>query len=278
MFFPSFHDQIRQARKINNLKQRELSEAAGLPRGRLSHLELGRRKPSAAEIEILARVLSLNHQHLKYSPTRPAGLARKLRNEGRRSIPGAKPFFPPKDRANRVRYSAAKRRYPRLINGLTARICSRTDATLCAFFSEQVSCGSALECLYLVARLASGARGAWLPPLALGHSPLPIICPQTKSKVGHRPMPCLLDDTSFDFFQISMATPRIYTVDILRFEQDWKAIEIDGRGHDFSGDEERTQALMIPLQRLSELDVVSIAESVLQSGTLEPQARTPRGA
>ena len=124
-----------------------------------------------------------------------------------------------------------------------------------------LSIGSSLECLYTMTLLARGANPAFLAPdTLLPRLPNPVVCPQTRKTVGHRPIPCLLTEEGVYFPQLSFSTPRIYTVDFLRHRKElgWSVIELDGRGHNSNGDRERADALKLRLIRYSENDVLGI--------------------
>ena len=129
-----------------------------------------------------------------------------------------------------------------------------------------ISIGSSLECIYIMTLLARGASPAFLAPDTLfPRLPNPVVCPQTRKTVGHRPFPCLLTEEGVYFPQLSFATPRTYTVDFLKHgkEQGWCVIEVDGIGHNSSGDRERAKAIKLRLVRYAEDDILGRVERYL---------------
>ena len=99
----------------------------------------------------------------------------------------------------------------------------------------------------------------YVVPGYLPSTPRPMVDPTDRSSVSHRPFPCFWLDGGLYFFQVSFETPRLYTVDVLRWHKQWMAIEIDGKGHDSTFDAERLVALQLPTLRFSGQQVSSPA-------------------
>lgn len=259
MFTQSFHQHIKWKRQILGLSQSNLAINLRMSRARLSAIENGKRRPTSYEKLQLTEHLALHPSQHRRLRIRPTGFTRKLLDAGRRQSPDCKPYFPPQDRSNYLRYKSAQRAFGPIVHKLTSRIIMRRDAELVAEWGERVASGSADECLYLLSQLASGGQPTLMSPYRLGHLPKPIVCPQHTRLVGHRPIPCLVTGNRYEFFQVSFATPRIYTVDVLYFEEGWGLLEIDGTGHDSRFDQERTLALGLPVHRYTSKDVVQHA-------------------
>ena len=262
MFTQSFHQHIKWKRHTLGVSQANLAAQVRISRARLSAIENGRRRPNSYERLQLTEHLALHPSRHRKLRVRPLGFMRKLLDAGRQKSPDLKPYFPPQDRSNYLRYKSAQRAFGPIVHKLTSRIIMRPDAELAAEWGERVASGSADECLYLLSQLAAGGQPTLMSPYRLGHLPKPVVCPVQIRLVGHRPIPCLVTGNRYEFFQVSLAAPRIYTVDVLCYEDGWGLLEIDGAGHDSRYDHQRTLALGLPVHRLSTKDVLEHALEV----------------
>lgn len=223
-------------------------------RVRLSQLERGIRRPSSTERSGLFNLLQV-HPRTRCS-LRPDRMLRSLINLGKRAVPAPPVYLPPRDRPARVRYLAAYRQWPELVHALTERVKLRSDYDIVQHFCHILPIDSADECLYIIWRLALGAKPALIAPASLGWTPNPILCPMTKNHVGHRPRPCLTENDRIEFPQVSFRTPKVYRVDFLVWAARWSALEIDGPGHHDATDRERDHALALTTLRLTRPELV----------------------
>jgi hypothetical protein len=139
--------------------------------------------------------------------------------------------------------------FPQEVYALTRRIEARTDYEDCAYFGSKIAFASYAEVLYVLRLLAEGAVPCLKAPDQLGRTPKPIIDPATRRMVGVQPFLCLHLAGTFYFFQVSFATPEIYTVDALLWKGDWSVAEIDGEGHNHSTDKAKERAVALPFTR-----------------------------
>lgn len=242
------------------MKQSLVAARAGITAPRLSHLENGHRFPSQLERFKLASVLNLEPAP---GLAKPPGATRALIDAGRSSLSRRQIHLPPSDRPSRVRYLAAAREWPGLVNGLAAKLRRREDYELLNHFCSMLALDSADECLYHLTRLVQGAKPVLLAPLSLDHLPRRVVCPRTGASVGAHLFPCLVSGDRFEFPQVSLATPRVLRVDCLVFEGGWKCLEIDGPGHRVSADGERQELVGLPIDRLTRSQLLGVANELL---------------
>lgn len=229
-----------------------MAQKLGINQQRLSHLERGVRQPNTREMEALLKLLGPFPGHVA-----PQGVFRRLSENGRRCRPRLAPFRPCQDRPNYIRYFAALSQYPNFVQSHAARIKGRQDFTDCQHLCSQIASGSADEVLVLLRLLGRGAIPGLCPPASLGRLPHAIVDPATRDLVGHRQFPCLHFEGDFFFFQVSFSTPRIFTVDILRWKDEWSVIEVDGLGHSNCHDETKTAAIGLKTKRLTTEEILS---------------------
>lgn len=257
MFNFPFTRYLKERREELNLTQDQAARLAGISRHRWPKLEQGRSAPTEEDFEALARFFQVPLSKFRNLLRRPPALESELRDAGKRAHPTPSAYFPPRDRPSFVRYRAAKDSFGSVAHAITSRLRDRPDFGRVAYFCEVVSIGSADECLFLLWLLLRGARPALSIPASFGHLSHPVVEPRRRAYVGNRPFPALLLDDATHFFQVSLATPQIYTVDCLYWNSSGRrVIEIDGPGHDGRSDETRTQTLDMPVERLTTSDLL----------------------
>lgn len=264
MFQPTFGFQMRRRRVKLGLTQTRAAKRCGITQPRWSHLERGYRYPTQLEELQIRDFLQLSNYIV---PSR--SFLKELGNAGARNLPKVRPYFPQLERRTNIRYQAARRRFPQLVDQLTRVISLRPDYHRCAHFSALVPCDSELEALSLLYLLAQGGVPCLVRPLLLGYISRKPVDPETMEGVGHRPCLCLNLGDNFYFFQVSLATPRVFRVDMLRWNGEWRVMEIDGKGHDNSHDESRAHLLAIPTTRLSTEQLVSQIQTFLRRRVLD---------
>lgn len=252
MFRITLHHQIQHLRRRAGYRQRAAAGLAGIPAQRWNHIERGTRRPTPTERLRIQSLLGPLSGFL-----RPPGIVRALRSEGRKVLPKTCPFLVLPERPPHTRFLSATQRHPRLVNRLMSTISKREDLADCEYLCNQLALGSSDEAVFVLHLLAAGARPMYVIPGYLPTPPCPIVDPSDRSPVAHRPFPCFWLDGGLYFFQVSFSTPRIYTVDVLRWKGEWRVIEIDGSGHDATDDVERTAALKVPVLRLSGREISS---------------------
>lgn len=251
MFIPPLHSQIRKHREATGLSQIEFAQQLGIAAKRYSHFERGERHPGLEELELLREHLG----DLRGSIP-PEGVGRRLVDNAKKLRPLVPEFRPGQDRPSDVRYFAALAKYPDFVRRLTATIRRRVDFEDCQCLCGRLAIESADEVLFILRLLEAGALPASLSPQALGRLPHPILDPANGTEVSHHRFPCLAFANEFYFFQVTLATPRRYRVDVLRWSHGWSVIEIDGLGHVAAYDEARDLALGLPVTRLSPVQIM----------------------
>lgn len=245
MFRNTYHKELEGLRKKAGYQQVEAADAAGIPRRRWNDLEKGRHGPRNDESRSIEFLLG----PILGAP-RPPKINRILKAAGAVALPGSPTFQIEPDRPSRIRFLTARRDYPDEVNSLAREIAARADFEIVDHFYHQLSLDSSDEAMFVLHLLNQGASPALIVPGLLPSTPCPIIDPRDRLPVAHRPMHCLVLAGAFHFFQVSFATPRTYTVDVLRWNGEWNALEIDGRGHDSRDDDKRTEALPLPVRRI----------------------------
>jgi DNA-binding XRE family transcriptional regulator len=259
MFNKPFSLQMKENRRSRSLTQAKAAASCGISRVRWSHLERGYRRPSQSEKLTISRYLNIDDT--AFIP--PIGGLKTFRNTGSVFTPTHQPYFPPRHRPTCIRYFTALKRHRNLVLALTRIIKDRPDFDECEYFGHRTSCDSYLEALYILSLQASGAKPALIVPALLGHTPLPIVAPDDRREVGHRPHLCLICDQSVAFFQTSFPTPRLSTVDLLVWDGRWRVVEINGEGHDSTRDFERQDQLKLPVEFLEKKAVLAKTEKIL---------------
>jgi DNA-binding XRE family transcriptional regulator len=246
MFKKLFHVRMRERRCERSLLQTQAAHLCDMTPQRWSDLERGYRLPSQTEFELVSSLLGLRQV---FVPPRSAN--KLLLNRASCQVPTPQPFFPHQDRLTHIRFRACARQYPGLVDGLLRRVARRADFRLCEYLCHRISCDSNLEPLHLLYLLSLWAEPGLYTPALCGHTRWPIVdCKGTK-EVGFRPRPCMRLDDTFYFFQVSFRASSVMRVDTLCWDGAWYILEIDGRGHDFTGDATRARELELPMRTLN---------------------------
>lgn len=266
MLIPLFHRTLKKVR-VKHGSLRQLAKELKIKAIRLSRLERGLVAPSQEERKCLAKYFPQQGHSLLHCPARPAAYYQQIRQRRIAVKTRVELFLPPADRPSFVRFKAAARTYNSLIHRLSQNLRGRGDYETMIFFLDQLSIGSSLECVFILGLLAKSAIPCFMALTEMPlHLPNPAVCPRTRNYIAHRPLPVLLLEEEIWIPQVSFSTPRVYTVDFLRFheQEGWVAIEIDGAGHQSDHDLERSRALQIPVQRLNERQVVEYVSKSLE--------------
>lgn len=254
MFRKPFHHVLKDRREALGRTQVQVAQLADVDRHRYPKIERGEVAPRTHEVTSLSQFFELDRDLFA---VRGPNVEDRLLRTGANFRPRRKVFFPPQDRSNNARFKAARSRHGKLVQRVVSRLRRRPDFSDLEFLSEYIANGSGDESLFLLSLLLEGAQPCLLSPMVLGHLHHPIVDPRNRSYVGNRPFPAFLLDGRAYFFQVSVATPRVYTVDVLKWDGEWSVIEIDGLGHDDRYDRERTESIGWPVIRLQEVDVVN---------------------
>lgn len=252
MFNMTLHHKLQHLRLRSGYRQRSAAKLTGISPQRWNHLETGTRRPSPTELLRIQALLGPLTGFL-----RPRGVLRSLRNEGTKVLPKSCPFLVVADRTPHTRFLAAEKRYPRAVRKLMTLISARADYAECEHLCHQLALGSCDEAMFVLQMMAAGARPMYVVPGYLPSTPRQMVDPINRSPVSHRPFPCFWLDGGLYFFQVTFATPRLHTVDVLRWQGQWMVIEIDGKGHDSTFDAERSAALQLPTLRFTGQQVSS---------------------
>lgn len=244
---------LEMRRRKAGLTQQQAADLTQISRQRWNAIERGRYRPTHDEICRMESLLGILQ-----GPLKPARALQTLLCCGRRSAPTPLPYFPNQDRPSFIRFHAAGQRCPQLVARLASTVSARPDFALCDFLCDRIAFDSYAEVLFVLHLLADGAEPSLVAPTWLGMpTPRPIVEPDLKLPVGHRPSPCLIKGKDFYFFQVSFETPRLYTVDALQWNEKrgWTVVEIDGGGHDFQFDAVREAAIGLPVRRIPAVKV-----------------------
>lgn len=221
-----------------------------MSRTRWSQLETAYRSPTPEELRAIR-----NHFPLGNVFVAPDRVHRTLRDRGAQLVPAQKLYLPPRDREFLTRYRAARRVYPALVRSLESVIRRRSDQESVEFFLHNTAFDSGLEVLHALYLLAQGATPVMVTPALLDHLPQSPTDPATFHRVGHRPHLCLHLGDRFDFLQVSFRVPGFFRVDVLRYEDGWRILELDGPGHTSDSDPDK-QAIGLPISRFTESELL----------------------
>lgn len=245
MFRNTYHKELESLRKKAGYNQAGAALAVGLPRRRWNDLEKGRHGPSDEESALVESLLGP-----VWGAPRPPRVNKLMRDAGLLALPATSIFQLKPDRSARLRFLAARRDCAAGVKSLVRTIAAREDFDIVDYFCHQLCLDSTDEVMFVLHLLQQGARPALVAPGLLPPTPCPMVNPSDREAVAHRLQHCLILYGAFHFFQVSFSTPRVYTVDVLRWKDGWSALEIDGLGHDRQRDEARTEALRLPVVRL----------------------------
>lgn len=246
MFKPPFSLALKNERRRLGLTQSQASKETGISAKRWSNLETGHRFPTPSEEWVIQKLLGRLHYQ-----SWPVDGRRVLRANVFENLAFRQPYWPAQERPSYFRFRSAEKHYPGLVHQLMSKVRTRQDFELCAYFCEKVACGSRLESLYLLYLLSQGAKPTLVAPASLGFLPHAVVAPDSRVYVGNREHPCLVCQGCWFFFQVAFLTPDCIIVDVLLWNKGWKIIEIDGAGHDATGDAIRDLTLRIPVRRIT---------------------------
>jgi hypothetical protein len=225
-----------------------------------SRIETGSRAPTPEEFEALCRRFQLGHVF-----PRPENVVQMLRRESVNLKSADRVFIPPRDRSSYIRFRTALRKWPLLVNRFMSLVEQRSDYALVQHVCHNISFDSALENLYVQCLLANGAVPSLEIPYLQGHLPYPVIDPRDHREVGQLLHYCLKLNSAYHFFQISFKTFPSCRVDVLiRRNQRWEVLEINGAGHDHSKDQTWAARVGLPVHSLNQWEVERLAWSILE--------------
>ena len=251
MFKVPFHIRLKDRRTHLGYTQRKLADSCGLSPGRISNLERGLRNPTVEECRLLDKFLSLGTYFVA-----PREWYRQMRDNAASHSPRIRAFAPTQDRPTFIRYRACCNAYPFLTKNLLESITARQDFVLCECICHQIPCESALEALFLLYLLARNAKPGFLQPSSLGRTPHPIVDDRGREEIDTKARSCLILDSRYYFFQVSFAVGKTVRVDVLRWDEGWSVIELNGPGHDERQDPWKGSSLELPVHYVSESELV----------------------
>lgn len=243
---------IAHRRHEAGLSQTQLAMALGMSPKRLSKIERGERHPTLEERRILIGYFGELRGY-----TASPGHGRRLAENARRMRDALPEFHPAQEKPSNFRYYSALRSYPDFVRRLTGIIKERDDFLDCQFLCGQLALESGEEVLLPLRLLAQGALPGSYPPLWLGPLPHSIVDPTNRKPVGYAKFPCLVLPNDFYFFQVTFATPGLFRVDVLRWNETWSVIEIDGSGHRTAFDAAKMEAIGLPTRRFTPADLLA---------------------
>lgn len=281
-----FCQHLRAVREKSGLTQRELARRAGLTETRVSDFERGIREPTSEQVESMAGALELSASDLTaatswLSETERAALS-SVSARQRRRLYRAFRWRPPRDREMHLHLRKAMAKWPNLVRGLIRWIEGRPDGSMLMRLLSEMPAGSAVEAVVHLTLLAHGADIVRVAPQPAGFRQHPVVDPSTRRAMGD----CEFLAYAIDLYgmrcvlipQVSMACRKsTWCVDFLAAVTDrrgvvhWLDLEVDGDGHDFSSDRQRSEDLDLPTARITQ-------EEVLRGDTLELLADRMRKA
>lgn len=257
---------LTQTRRERNLSQQALADLAGFDRRRLSQFEAGLRLPNEKELGKWAEVVGVSLTRVleesDWKPPVPGRPASATASRIREAFAGHRETYThPTRLAFEACWRAAWKNHNAAMVRLSGAVEARTDLRLVEGFLYDLPCDSGLEALFDQHLLAGAWRPIQMSPMELGYADPRLLDPQTDQFLGHR----LFRGFGFAnrkmsaaiLAQVPIHAFRRYVMDYLaafRFGQ-WRVmanIEVDGRGHDPTGDAERRGHIRLPELRLSE--------------------------
>ena len=243
---------------MRGLSQVALAKEVGMSQARLSQFERHVRLPNLQEYRRLSNALGACLGPL----------------EGRTPLPYPQSFwfraFTPDGEGNGSsarRLFAARRRYPKIVDGQLPSVLSRPDWPTCQRFLDQARLDSSTELLFWLALLKADGRPCWQAPTRVGFRLRSVVDEKRKVVIGDIRQPCLeLKMNSLDalfFPQLTLDARRaFYRLDALaclrrKRRRLFLNLEIDGRGHDPEYDQVRQTQLGLRTVRLDTDDVTS---------------------
>lgn len=257
--------QLQRWRQERGLSQRRLAADTGLLQARISDFERGVRTPGLEAMQALAGGLGLPLAEMarrtawrKPKPGRPT----RQRETGLllRFTPDVDQIYrPPRKRDFAFHMAAVRDRFASVLAWLEPRFDARPDSREVELFLRDFPADSADEALFYLLAVTSGCTCLHVAPAGLGFFYRPVIDPGSRVVVGHRRRAALTLEfegaTIVLMPQVAVRPRETIIMDALVGVREglttWVDLEIDGGGHDPRRDDERTQALGLPVLRVT---------------------------
>lgn len=254
---------LRALRKERNLSQRGLAKLSRVPQPFISRLERGETRGSPRTLGALCTALDVDlgdvTKRLQWGTEGPG---RRDRSTARRVENAFSPshvyaYVGPSSLAERV--AVLRNRPGGVLRLHEAAIDARADSHEISCFLGEFGTDSGDEVLLLLGLAGAGGKAAMLAPARLGSGLLDLREKKSRPYLGNRLMRTLVLQSGawilVFFVQVPILAGWPRRVDFLvalksPHGTDWQVIEVDGDGHDDSYDEERSQALRLPVLRL----------------------------
>jgi len=248
---------ISERRKSLKLKQKHLAAACECSVQRISDLERHKFYPTPPERRIIADLLHCHPDELIWRPQpthRPRteeaqAFLERFRHKGY--------YRPPRQRSGQSRLATLRNYYSNSMRELEPL----TEDPTVTEFVDDGSFDSAIEPLkWLQTIKHEEARPTEFPPVYTGFDLHAIVHAKTRRMVGHLPVPGLVSPRWCATPQVTVLTPRPYTMDALlcTFHEGRRyhfAVEFDGPGKG-PPDRSRELALGIPILRFTKDEIV----------------------
>lgn len=254
---------LRSLRRERNLSQRGLAKLSRVPQPFISRLERGETRGSSRTLGALCTALGVDLGDVaKRLLWGAEGPGRRDRSTGRRVEKAFSPshiytYVGPGSFAERV--AVLRNRPGEVLRLHEAAIDARADSYGISGFLGELGTDSGDEVLLLLGLAGAGAQGALLAPARLGSGLLDLREKKSRPYLGNRLMRTLVLQTGawiFVFFvQVPIVAGWPRRVDFLVALKSphgtgWQVVEVDGDGHDDQYDDERSEALGLPVLRL----------------------------
>lgn len=249
---------ISQRRKLLKITQQHLADAVKVSRQRISDIETLKFHPHEHEKVAIADKLQCSPDDLVFRAAPPhkpepdEALALVVRFRHKAS------YRAPRDRSGETRVYTAMKHYPSAMRRLKPLL-ARPDVSQ---FVADAPFQSLLEFIKWLERIGrERAYATEAAPLFVGFDQHPVVCPETKRCVGHCPVPAVVNERWLAILQVSVHTPRLYTMDALicTFHEGTRyhfALEVDGPKKP-PPDPARDAALGLPILRFTQEDILN---------------------
>jgi len=257
--------QLKKARQALGLSQHRLSAVTDILQARISDFERGRRTPDLRALQALADGLGfrLDDMVRRTAWTGPTPGRPSREQESAlllRFTPDLEQIYhAPRKKDFAFHMAAVRDRFAHVLAWLEPRFDARPDRQEVELFLRDLPVDSADEALFDLLAATFGGTGVRVAPAALRFCQHAVIDPESRVPVGHRRRVAFsmdFDDAAYVLIpQVAVRPRETIIMDLLVGVREgittWIDLEVDGGGHDPRRDEERTEALGLPVLRVT---------------------------
>ncbi len=263
---------IRELRLARGLSQQELADRAEISASLLSRIESLEKGASPEVLGRLCEVLGCRPEDVLVAPARsPGGQPKVARNELSQLLLSPERIARPRW-TSACRLATLRRLHPHFMRRV------EPDLVRSDWFLQEVPSESADETLLQVRELHLGAVPTWLSTADLGFDLWPV-CDEDGRGAATCLRPALVTQHYAMLFQVAVMAgarrPRMDTLILVRQPQPtFINGEVDGEGHNYADDEQRTRALGMVTLRIPGSDLLkgpSLTERLQAMGYCLPR-------